>query len=119
MSEKLIRIAVATREGQAVSEHFGHAKVFYIYQVTDSGCNLIDKREVAHYCLGGHSDQSALAGIFEAIHDCRAVFVAKIGDGPTEKLQTRGIDAISDYAWQDIDTSLRDYVKNLTIVGQL
>ena len=113
MLDKPMRIAVATKEGQAVSEHFGHSKVFYIYDVTASSCKQIGKREIAHYCLGGHSDKSALMGIFEAIKDCSAVFVAKIGDGPTEKLQARGIDAISDYAWQDIDTSLHDYVKNL------
>ena len=101
---------MATREGQAVSEHFGHAKAFYIYDVTASCCEHLEKREVSHYCLGGSSDQSALTGIFEAIKDCSAVFVAKIGDGPNEKLKLRGIEAVADYAWQSIDESLCDYV---------
>lgn len=113
LSNQTMRIAVATREGQAVSEHFGHAKYFYIYDVTASSCKHLEKREVAHYCLGGHSDQSALSGIFEAIKDCSAVFVAKIGDGPIEKLKARGIEAVADYAWQSIDESLRDYVSDL------
>ena len=105
-----MRIAVATKEGLAVSEHFGHAKTFYIYDVTTSECQQVDKREVDHYCLGGRSDQNALSGIFEAIKDCSAVFVAKIGDGPTDKLLARGIEAVSDYAWQEIEPSLLEYV---------
>ena len=110
---KSMRIAVATREGLAVSEHFGHAKVFHIYDVTPSACEPLEQRHVDHYCLGGSSDQSALSGIFEAIKDCSAVFVAKIGDGPIEKLKARGIEAVSDYAWQDINESLCEYVSGL------
>lgn len=104
-----LRVAVASKEGLAVSEHFGHAKSFYIYEVRGSGCHFIEQREVAHYCLGGHSDKSALSGILEAVSDCRAVFVAKIGDGPTEKLNARGIEAVSDYAWESIEASVLDY----------
>lgn len=119
MSENVVRVAVASREGFAISEHFGHAKSFYIYNVTPSYCEYIVKREVDHYCLGGHSDQTALSGIFEAIKDCSAVFVVKIGDGPSEKLEARGITAVSDYAWLEIDTSLREYAKQLNVVDSI
>ncbi len=105
-----MRIAIATKEGLAVSEHFGHAKRFLIYDVNGEACQLVEQREVSHYCLGGTSDSSALSGILETIKDCKAVFVAKIGDGPTEKLQARGITAISDYAWEEIEPSLLDYI---------
>ena len=106
----VLRIAVATKEGMAVSEHFGHAKRFLIYDVGKDRCRLVEQREVSHYCLGGTSDSSALTGILEAIKDCKAVFVAKIGDGPTEKLLARGIEAVSDYAWEEIEPALLDYV---------
>lgn len=101
--------AVATREGLAISEHFGHAKQFYIYEVNSDGCKLLDKRMVRHYCLGGHSDSSALSEILDCIKDCTAVFVAKIGEGPTAKLAARGIAAVSEYAWEGIETSLLKY----------
>jgi predicted Fe-Mo cluster-binding NifX family protein len=104
------RVAVATKEGLAVSEHFGHAKRFAIYEVSRDECKLLEQREVSHYCLGGTSDRSALPGILEAIKDCQAVFVAKIGDGPTEKLNARGIEAVSEYAWEEIEPSLLDYL---------
>ena len=108
-----LRLAVASKEGQAISEHFGHAKRFYIYTVTPDSCQLLEQREVEHYCLGNTSNQSAMAGILEAIKDCQAVFVAKIGDGPTEKLRAINVQAVSSYAWELIDTALPDYARRL------
>jgi predicted Fe-Mo cluster-binding NifX family protein len=109
MTEQTLRVAVATKEGVVVSEHFGHAKAFQVYELSESECRLLERREVRHYCLGGTSDKTAMADILDTIQDCSAVFVAKIGDGPTEKLAARGITAVSDYAWEEIEPSLRDY----------
>lgn len=110
---KTRRVAIASKEGLAISEHFGHAKQFYIYDIQPDQCQLVEQRHVDHYCLGGSSDKSALAGILETISDCQAVFVAKIGDGPTEKLNARGIEAVSEYAWEEIEPALRDYAAKL------
>ncbi|MEJ2141983.1 MAG: NifB/NifX family molybdenum-iron cluster-binding protein [Gammaproteobacteria bacterium] len=106
---KPFRLAVASKEGLAITEHFGHAKQFYIFDVHGKNCELVEQRHVDHYCLGGHSDKSAIAGILETVSDCQAVFVAKIGDGPTEKLSKRDIDAVSEYAYEEIEPSLLDY----------
>lgn len=106
----MLRIAVASKEGVSVSEHFGHAKKFYIFDVAPDKCQLLEQREVRHYCLGGSSDKTAMADILETISDCKAVFVAKIGDGPVDKLKARGIEAVSDYCWEEIEPSLLDYL---------
>lgn len=113
MNNKTLRIAVASKEGLAISEHFGHAKLFHIYDVQKKQCTFVEQRNVDHYCLGGHSDKNALAGILEAVSDCQSVFVAKIGDGPTEKLNNRGIEAVSEYAWEEIEPSLLDYAAKI------
>lgn len=110
MIEFPIKLAVASKEGMAISEHFGHAKQFRIYQASPDSCHLQETREVAHYCLGQHSDQTAMIDILETIKDCHAVFVAKIGDGPTEKLKAVGVRAVSRYAYEAIEDSLLDYV---------
>jgi predicted Fe-Mo cluster-binding NifX family protein len=110
--EDTFKVAIASQEGVAISEHFGHAKSFYIYECGLNGCELLEQREVSHYCLGGHSDKSAMAQILETIADCEAVFVAKIGDGPIEKLAALGITAVSDYAWEEIEPALQDYRAN-------
>jgi len=115
MAEAMLRVAVATKEGLAISEHFGHAKAFHVYELSADACRLLEQRQVRHYCLGGSSDKTAMAEILDTIEDCDAVFVAKIGDGPTEKLAARGITAVADYAWEEIEPSLLDYAgKRLT-----
>jgi predicted Fe-Mo cluster-binding NifX family protein len=108
-----VKVAVATKEGKAVSEHFGHAKRFAIYEVTPESVRLLEEREVERYCLGGDGNASAMPGILAAIHDCQAVLVAKIGNGPTEKLRAIGVAAVSDYAWEPIDEALLTYARRL------
>jgi predicted Fe-Mo cluster-binding NifX family protein len=111
MADSVMRVAVATKEGMVVSEHFGHAKAFHVYDLSTEGCHLVEQRKVRHYCLGGSSDKTAMAEILDTIQDCDAVFVAKIGDGPTEKLAARGITAVPEYAWEEIEQSLLDFAE--------
>jgi predicted Fe-Mo cluster-binding NifX family protein len=108
-----VKVAVATKEGKAVSEHFGHATRFAIYEVTPESVCLLEEREVSHYCLGGEGDATAMPGILATIRDCQAVLVAKIGDGPTEKLRAIGVAAVSDHAWEPIDEALLAYARRL------
>jgi predicted Fe-Mo cluster-binding NifX family protein len=112
-----VKVAVATKEGKAVSEHFGHAKRFAVYEVMPESVCLLEEREVEHYCLGGEGNASAMPDILAAIQGCQAVLVAKIGDGPTEKLRAIGVAAVSDYAWEPIEESLLAYVRRLAAGG--
>lgn len=113
MTEFPLKLAVAGKEGLGISEHFGHAKQFRVYNVTTESCILLETREVEHYCLGQTSSPTAMAGILESIKDCRAVFVAKVGDGPTEKLKAKGIIAVADYAYEALEDSLLDYARRI------
>lgn len=113
MTAKAFRLAVASKEGLGISEHFGHAKRFWIYEVSCGQCQFLEQREVENYCLGNHSSKTAMARILATIKDCQAVFIAKIGDGPIEKLAAIGVEAVSDYAYEAIETSLLDYVKKV------
>jgi len=117
MIEFPAKLAVASKEGLAISEHFGHAKQFRIYEVTLHRCHLLETREVAHYCLGNSASQTAMSGILEAIKDCHGVFAAKIGDGPIEKLRAIGVRSIAHYAYEAIEESLLDYARR-TAAGE-
>lgn len=117
MSEPML-VAVASKEGMAVSDHFGHAKHFRIYEVSPESCRYVESRDVEHYCHGNTGSQSAMAMILETIKDCKAVLVAKIGDGPTEKLAKIGVSAVSSYAWEEIEPSLLDYARR-TAAGEV
>ena len=113
-----LRLAVASKEGLAISEHFGHATAFRIYDVAPGQCKFLPARQVAHYCHGQSGDQGALAGILATIKDCSAVFVARIGDGPIEKLRAIGVEAVAGYAHQAIDEALLDYAGRLAAAGE-
>lgn len=104
-----LRVAVASKHGTAIDEHFGHAKAFHIFDIVGGNVASVSIREVPHYCLGGHSDRTAMESILETISDCTAVFVARIGDGPIGKLKARNIEAVSDYTWEEIVPSLINY----------
>lgn len=113
MSYFPIKLAVASKDGIAINEHFGQAEQFHIYSVSPGSCVRLETRKTAHYCLGQHSDPSAMSGILEAIKDCYAVFVARIGEGPTAKVHAIGVYAVSEYAYAAIEESLLDYAQNI------
>lgn len=104
------RVAVASAEGKAVSQHFGHARSFLVYDLSADGIQGPEARDVEHYCHGGHGDQSAMQKILATIADCDAVLVAKVGDGPKDKLAAIGVEAIDRYAWEEIIPSLQDFM---------
>ncbi len=73
MSDVKIMIAVATKGGGRVNEHFGHAKEFQIYEVSSSGVKFVGHRRVDLYCQGGFGDEDTLETVIRAINDCHAV----------------------------------------------
>ena len=107
-----MQLAVASKDAISINLHFGHAKAFLIYKVDKGHCEFVHRREVEHYCHGNTGSQSAMEMILETIDDCRAVFVAKIGDGSIEKLKNIGVQSVSQYAYESIEESLLDYAHN-------
>ncbi|BAZ65578.1 nitrogenase cofactor biosynthesis protein NifB [Fischerella sp. NIES-4106] len=92
-----ILVAVATKGSGLVNQHFGHAKEFQVYEVDGNEVRFIGHRKIDHYCQGGYGETATLENIIEAIADCKAVLVAKIGDCPKEKLHTVGIQTVETY----------------------
>jgi nitrogen fixation protein NifB len=96
-------VAVATKGGGKVNEHFGHAHEFQIYEVSAQGATFIGHRRVDHYCQGGWGEDDMLPSIVTAINDCHAVLVSKIGACPREELKEAGIEPIEEYAHEYIE----------------
>ena len=107
-----ILVAVATKGGGRVNEHFGHAKEFQIYELSNSGVKIVGHRRVDLYCQDGFGDEDRLAKVIRAIQDCAAVLVAKIGTPPKEKLKKAGIEAVDAYAFEFIEPSAIAYYKD-------
>lgn len=88
-------IAVATKDGKLVNQHFGHAERFLVYEVEDSVVKLVDEKKVERYCsydeahpLRGH----VLRGIAEALQGCRAIVCSQIGPAPHEEMARLGFE---------------------------
>jgi len=94
--EKML-LAVATKGGGLVNQHFGHAKEFQIYEVDGREVKFIGHRKVDHFCQGGYGEEATLENIMKAISDCKAVLVSKIGECPKEKLHKAGIQTVEAY----------------------
>jgi len=99
-------VAVATKDRYQINEHFGHADEFKIYRVDADGVAFVDVRRVEHYCQGGYGDEDKREVILRALADCRALFVARVGDGPKAKLAAAGIEPVDDYPFGLIEESI-------------
>ncbi|HEY0885541.1 MAG TPA: nitrogenase cofactor biosynthesis protein NifB [Ramlibacter sp.] len=106
-----ILVAVATKGGERINEHFGHASEFQIYEVGHAGAKFVGHRRVEQYCEGGEGDGDALSTVLAAINDCAAVFVAKIGGCPRKTLEEAGIEPVDAYAFEYIEESALTYFK--------
>ena len=107
MSEdQAIRVAVATKDRSKIDEHFGQADAFCVYDIDREGVRFLETRVVEHYCQGGFGDEDKRDVILRALADCRALFVARVGDGPRKKLLGAGIEPVDEYVQQAVDASL-------------
>ncbi len=88
-------IAVASKDGKGINQHFGHAERFLIYDVDGPDARLVDERKVERYC-SYDADHPLRAHILEAIANalagCRAVICAQIGQAPQMEMERLGID---------------------------
>lgn len=104
-----ILVAVATKGDNQINEHFGHADEFKIYRVDAEGVRFVEVRVVEHYCQGGYGDEDKREVILRALADCKALFVARVGDGPKEKLRGAGIEPVDAYPYGAIEPSISEW----------
>jgi nitrogen fixation protein NifB len=92
-----ILVAVATKGGGMVNQHFGHAREFQIFEVDGAQAKFVGHRKVDQYCQGGFGEEESLDGMLKMLEDCKAVLVSKIGHCPQESLQKAGIEPVEAY----------------------
>jgi nitrogen fixation protein NifB len=112
--KRLFRIAVASKTGRLVDQHFGHASEFKIYQGDGETFQLVERRQIEQYCLGvdecGDSGDRKDA-VIGAIRDCDAVITLRIGYHASQRLQKSGILSIEHY--DTIENGLNHAVQQL------
>ena len=88
-------IAVASKDGKEINQHFGHAERFLIYDVENDDAKLVDERMVERYCSFDPEHPlrgNLLRSIAEALGGCRAVVTAQMGEHPKAELEKLGVE---------------------------
>lgn len=98
-----VLVAVATKGGGRVNEHFGHVTEFQVFEVSAAEALFVGHRRVDLYCQGGYGEDEQLPSIVRAINDCHAVLVAKIGACPKDELKAAGIEPVEEFAHEFIE----------------
>ncbi|MBI2305376.1 MAG: nitrogenase cofactor biosynthesis protein NifB [Chloroflexi bacterium] len=109
-------VAVASGGGGVVNLHFGHAREFLIYQVSEKEIRFLEARNVDNFCHGSaecdnHEDN--LEKIVSMLKDCQAVLSSRIGREPAERLAQAGIASYTtyDYIEKALDEVARGEMK--------
>ena len=99
-SEKTFHMAVATKSGMVVDQHFGQVSEFYVYEYSKGSAIFKEKRKVKKYCDGVEEcdeQQDKMDNIIHTISDCDAVIAMRIGEAPKSKLIQKGIRIFTTY----------------------
>ncbi|MBF0374691.1 MAG: nitrogenase cofactor biosynthesis protein NifB [Alphaproteobacteria bacterium] len=99
-------VAVATKGGGRINQHFGHAREFQIFEVDGAGCRPLGERRAENYCQGGFGEDERLEAVLAALDGVSAVLVARIGDCPRRRLAEAGIAVLDDFAYEYIEPSV-------------
>ena len=98
-------MAVCTKGGGRINQHFGHAAEFQVFEVDAGGVRFVGHRKADNYCQGGHGGDDRLDVVLRALDGIDAVFVAKIGRCPRDDLMKAGIEAVDAYPFDYIETA--------------
>ncbi|MGF1659224.1 MAG: nitrogenase cofactor biosynthesis protein NifB [Rubrimonas sp.] len=99
-------VAVCTKGGGRINQHFGHATEFQIFEVDAEGVRFVTHRRCDNYCVGGYGEEEKLDLAIRTLEGIRTILCAKIGDCPREALEKAGIEAIEAHAFDYIETAV-------------
>lgn len=109
-----VRVAIGTSTGARVSEHFGHATRFEIWEVGPAGSRYLESRNNRPACgsgCGDSSEENRADAVMDAsvalIADCKAVVVSRLGECAINRLTKLGILAF------ETDDTVDDTVRQL------
>ncbi|MDR1871350.1 MAG: radical SAM protein [Deltaproteobacteria bacterium] len=105
-----VRVAVVSKSGVVVDQHFGQAERFFIYESDGQSLKLLENRRVAlgqgggcgGFCgakdpLTAVKPEGFIARLVAAATDCHAVVATRVGQSPKDKLAAKGVLALASY----------------------
>jgi len=111
--QKSLRIAVTSVGNGLINQHFGNAKEFLIYEVSNEKVEFLHHRKVEqHYCTGADAcGTNPIEEIAKTLDDVDYIATAKIGPCPKEALAKHNILINEEHAYQPIVASLKEIAK--------
>lgn len=107
-------IAVASKTGRLIDQHFGHVQEFLIYKYTSKGISFMEKRSVDQYCMGSDScddTETKTEKMLKVLADCNLVLCLRIGSVPRKNLEANNIHIIEVY--EEIEKGILKAVNQL------
>ena len=117
-----VLMAVATKGGGVINEHFGHASEFLIYEASSEGVRFIGHRKTVPYCEGGDTcgdGESALDRTLRELSGCEAVLCSKVGYEPWGPLEAAGITPNGEHAMEPIEGAVAAVYEEMRAAGKL
>jgi len=110
LAERPMLIAVATKGGGRINQHFGHSHEFQIYEAGPEGVLFVGHRKVEDaYCQGGFGEDATLDSVIKTLEGVDAVLCSKIGDCPKKDLKTAGITVTDEFAFEYIEAAISNF----------
>jgi nitrogen fixation protein NifX len=114
-----MKVAIGTGDGVSVTEHFGYATQFQIWDFSGAAPKLVESRRNIPACgadRDGNIERDPMDVSVDLVSDCRAVVVARIGECALNRLNALGILAFeTDDA---VETALRELAGSGLIDGK-
>ncbi len=117
-----VLMAVATKGGGVINEHFGHASEFLIYEASSQGVRFISHRKTIPYCEGGDTcgdGESALDKTIRELSGCEVVLCSKVGYEPWGPLEAAGMQPNGEHAMEPIEEAVLAVYEEMRVAGKL
>lgn len=113
---KKFQVAIASKSGMIVDQHFGQVSELYVYEYLNGRAKFVEKRNINKYCNGVEEcdeKDDKITMIINTIADCDAVIAMRIGDSPRIKLSQKGIKVFTTY--DKIEDSVRKVAAQMKV----
>jgi nitrogen fixation protein NifB len=117
-----VLMAIASKGGGLVNQHFGHAREFLVYEASPAGVRFIGHRKTELYCAGGDTcgeAESSLSQIIRALVGCEVVLCSKVGHEPWEILEAAGIQPNGEHGAEPIEEAVAAVYGEMWRTGKL
>lgn len=112
----MTKVAVASKDGVFINEHFGKTDKFFIYEIEENGKYEFIETRIVNF-NDSKSGEDKLNKIIKLLGDVNLILASNVGSGAVSILHDRNIVAVS--LTGSIEKALKSYAKRGKILEYL